>query len=297
MTSTIARYDVHAANHVDFDPADYKFVGAIDTHPSPFFRANDSRGRRAIEAMETEGFPYAEVHPYGQCDHCGQHLRYIAVMFHHPSAALIQVGMTCLGNRFTKTWAEIKRMMAEAKAAREAAKIREAFDAACDANPALVWATYALNIDVATPGAFSDWNVMTQADIARKARHYGSISPRQVAFLNRLIDELDEQLAAHIEREAAKAAARAESGPAPTGRVAVEGTVTKTEERYNDFGVRTVMSVVLDNGARVWGTAPKAIAEDVETGSRVAFTATFEQGDDEDETFAFFSRPVRARLI
>jgi hypothetical protein len=298
MTTSIARYDIHRAAAEGFNPADYRFIGAIDTDTSPF-RADDSQGRKAIAAMEAEGFPYVEVHPYGQCDHCGQGLRYIAVMFHHPSASLIQVGLTCLGNRFASTAAEVKRMMAEAKIAREEHKLLDGFLAACDAHQDLAYATYAWNIEAAAPAGADIWGVGPLADIARKARQYGGdVSPKQLAFVSRILTQLDERFAEQDRRNAEIAAAKVESGPAPTGRVTIEGTVTKLDTRVNSYtgGERLVMTVTLDNGARVWGTVPAAIAANVEQGSRVAFTATFEQGED-DETFAFISRPSKASFI
>lgn len=297
MTSTIARHDVHAAHHANFDPADYKFIGVIDTHPELFFRANDTKGRKAIAAMEAEGFPYVEVHPYGQCDSCGQHLRYIAVMFHHPSAALVQVGLDCLGGRFAMAKDEVKRMMAEAKAAREAHKLLDGFLAACEAHQDLAYATYAQNIAVAAPAGADTWGIGILADIARKARQYGGdVSAKQIAFVGRILTQLDERFAEQEARNAEIAAAKPESGPAPEGRVTVEGTVTKLDARENAYtgGVRLVMTVTLDNGARVWGTVPAAI-NNVEQGARVAFTATFERGED-DETFAFFKKPIRATI-
>lgn len=296
--STTARHDIHAAAHAAFDPADYSFVGVVDLEPNPFFRADDSKGRRAIEAALAEGFYFAEVHPHGQCDHCGQRLRYVAVMLHRPSDGLIQVGLTCLGNRFSKTAREIKQMMAEAKAARERHAKLDAFLALCAEHQDLAYATYAWNIGAAAPEGADIWGVGILADIAGKAREYGAVSEKQLAFVSKILTQLDERFAEQERRNAEIAAAKTESGPAPEGRVAVEGTVTKLDTRENAYtgGVRMVMTVTLDNGARVWGTIPAAIVEQVEQGARVAFTATFER-DSDDETFAFISRPTKASII
>lgn len=295
MSTPTARQDIHTATHADFDPADYKLIGILDLDVS-MFRADDSQGRKAVRAMETEGFPYVSIHPHGQCDACGQRLRYVAVLFHHPSNALVEVGLDCLGGRFAMAKDEVKRMMAEAKAAREAHKLLDGFQAACDAHQDLAYATYAWNIEAAAPEGADIWGVGILADIARKARQYGGdVSAKQLAFVSRILTQLDTRFAEQERRNAEIAAAKAESGPAPTGRVAIEGTVTKLDTRHNAYtgGDRLVMTVTLDNGARVWGTVPAAIAENVEQGSRVAFTATFKQ-DEDDETFAFISRPTKA---
>jgi hypothetical protein len=294
MTTSTVRQDIHTAAHASFDPADYRFIGVLDTDTSPF-RADDSRARQAVRALETEGFPYVLVHPHGQCDSCGQHLRYVAVMFHHPSAALVEVGVNCLTGRFAMAQDEVKRMMAEAKAAREAHKLLDGFLAACEAHQNLAYATYAWNIEAAAPAGADIWGVGILADIAAKARQYGGdVSAKQLAFVSRILTQLDERFAEQEQRNAEIAAVKSDAGPAPEGRVVIEGTVTKLDTRDNDFtgGIRMVMTVTLDNGARVWGTVPAAIA-DVEQGARVAFTATFEQASD-DETFAYMKRPAKA---
>jgi hypothetical protein len=296
MTSTEARQDIHTAAHANFDPADYRFIGVLDTDTSPF-RADDSRARQAVRALETEGFPYVLVHPHGQCDSCGQHLRYVAVMFHHPSAALVEVGVNCLTGRFAMAQDEVKRMMVEAKKAREAHALLDGFLAACEVHQDLAYATYAWNIEVTAPAGADIWGVGILADIARKARQYGGdVSAKQLAFVTRILNQLDERFAEQEARNAEIEAAKVESGPAPEGRVVIEGTVTKLDTRENAYGTRLVMTVTLDNGARVWGTVPAAIAANVEQGSRVAFTATFERAED-DETFAYISRPTKASII
>lgn len=95
--------------------------------------------------------------------------------------------------------------------------------------------------------------------------------------------------------QVARAAEQAEAGPAPEGKVTVTGTVSKVAVHENDYGYRKVMTVVLDNGARVWGTVPAAIYE-VGAGGTVTFTATFSRSD-RDETFGFFKRPSKASMV
>lgn len=302
MTTT-TRHDIHAAAHADFDPADYKAIGILDLETNPFWRADDSKGRAAVAAMEAEGFPYAEVHPYGQCDHCGQHLRYVAVLFHHPSAGMIQVGLTCLGNRFRSTAEAVKAMMKEAQAARAAHKLLDGFLAACDEHQELAYATYAQNIAAAAPENADLWGVGILADIAHKARQYGGdVSAKQIAFVGRILTQLDDRFAKQEQINAERAAVKAaepQVGPAPRGRQVIEGEVTKLDTRRNEYtgGTRWVMTVTLDNGARIWGTVPAAILEATEIGTRVTFTATFTENDDADEDFAFFGRPTKAAIL
>lgn len=102
-------------------------------------------------------------------------------------------------------------------------------------------------------------------------------------------------------REAEKAAKRALKGVAPTGRLAVRGTVLALKEveresySYYDSGWSYKMLVELENKATVWGTVPSKISS-VEIGDTIEFTAGFEQASD-DDTHAFYKRPSKASII
>jgi hypothetical protein len=99
------------------------------------------------------------------------------------------------------------------------------------------------------------------------------------------------------QREAEQAAREARkaipAGPVPTGKVTVEGLVVNTAVKHNDYGTRYVMTVMLDNGARVWGTIPSKL--DVYEGDRVRFSALVEASDKPD--FGFYKRPTKAQVI
>jgi len=109
-----------------------------------------------------------------------------------------------------------------------------------------------------------------------------------VAYYRRAIEKEIQQAERAKQREAA--------GPAPEGRVQVAGIVTKVQERegYMLDTVTYKMTVLLENGSRVWTTVPSAIS-DVEPGDRIQFTATFEHSAD-DATFAFGKRPSKASI-
>jgi hypothetical protein len=295
MTSTITRTDIHRPSAPEFDPADYEFVCVFDARPE--FPSEQAWAMELRRRLLADGWKFSGVHGgTGRCDHCGAVLRYSALMQHLPTRTLIYVGETCLGNRFEMTKSEFDKARRQGSLDRERKARLVRFEAACEECPALVYASYADNIAQATPGAFSDWNINIQRDIVTKVRQYGDISPKQAALLERLVAELDEQLTKHQ----ARAAAQAENGPAPVGQQTIEGEVTSTDVRENAYGMRRVMTVRLDNGARVWGTIPRVLIDTVRDagtlmGTRVTFTATFEHSD--DETFAFFKKPLRARVV
>jgi hypothetical protein len=280
MTSTEARYDIHRAASEGFDPANYRLIGVLDL-ATGYGRADDSKGRRAVAHMVAEGFKFARVHPSGQCDHCGNRLRYVAVMLHAASDGMIEIGMDCLGNRFSTTQAEVKRMMAEAKAAREAHKILDAFNEACAENQALAYATYTQNILVAAPeGTFSDFAISMLMKIARQARHYGSIAPWHLDRLETLTGELEAQL---IRKEAYLAAQELlRSGRPATGswigepkqRMSFTGEVRKIVGFDTAYGWKLLITIDTADGVVLWGTTS---ATQLEEGDKVSFVATVKE--------------------
>lgn len=82
-------------------------------------------------------------------------------------------------------------------------------------------------------------------------------------------------------------------GQAPEGKVHVTGVLTFTKVEIDPYyGPSEKMLVTLENGSTVWGTLPKALY-DVETGSKVEFTATFSVSNDSHH--AFFKRPSKVK--
>lgn len=125
----------------------------------------------------------------------------------------------------------------------------------------------------------------TAADIASKLRSYG-LSDKQRDFLIVL-----------WKRDTAQRAAA--TGSVPTGRQTITGTVvsTKTETmpgwtRYDADRTVVKVLVALDNGCKVWGNAPEAVASEVQKGDRVTFTAAFEVSG-RDPLFGFWKRPTK----
>jgi hypothetical protein len=295
-----ARTDIHRPSAPEFDPEVYSYEAVFDLYTD---EADVNRAAALIRRdLHRAGWTHGGVWGSGKCDHCGTSLRYAALLTHRPTRTYIYVGEQCLDNRFSVSQAEFQRLRKSAQLDRERQAKKAAFLAFVEDNPVFAYATYAQNIqaglgsedDIAAAGL--SWGLGVLTDIVSKTRNYGGASTKQVALVNRILGELEGKWAAHILRQIE----RAEAGPAPTGRQAVQGTVRKTEARdqtdyYGRLVTRYVFTVELDNGARVWGTIPAAIA-DVERGARVEFTATFEASDT-DGTFAFYSRPAKARML
>jgi len=104
--------------------------------------------------------------------------------------------------------------------------------------------------------------------------------------------------AARRDREYAERRAREAAEPkgdAPEGRQTVTGTILSLKDRVTSFGVTLKMIVKLENGARVWVTAPTMRNKDggytpLERGMTITFAATFTRSKD-DRSFGFGKRP------
>lgn len=291
------RTDIHAPGHQDFDPAAYTLVDVYDlqdvAQAGTFGPSDQELFSRAVEALQKRGITRGS-HAFG-CGHCGQaNLRYVALLVRADVNEWIIVGQDCLSNRFTDMTAEkFKAIQKRAAESRAAQKLRIAFEALCETSQVLTYATYARNISFSKDqDDVYGWEIDTIADIARKARQYGSVSDKQLAFIERLWDKADAKWAAHLVAKAEKAANPA--GPAPLGRQVVEGEIVSLKTVEGDYGTTFKMLVKLDNGAKVWGTEPSSISP--ERGDRVQFTATFEPSA-ADESFGYFKRPTKAAVL
>ena len=160
-------------------------------------------------------------------------------------------------------------------------------------------------------------------DMLKKARKYGSLSEKQIAFAFRLFAQC-------IEREEEKAKLLENLDGATldcTQRITVTGTVKTI--KWNEDWLIVQMLVELDSGFKVWGTVPKSFngyndqadfllrnitqygdgwdaerlaekqaeferleSETLREGDKVQFTAMFQMSND-DATFAFFKRPTK----
>lgn len=119
----------------------------------------------------------------------------------------------------------------------------------------------------------------TIADITGKLRQYGSISPRQVEFLQGLLLRI------------ANRANEQGQADCPVGKHTVIGTVLKCEFRDNQWGGYKMLLKVDSAGYRCWGSVPRSFNPLPGKGDKVQITATFERSKD-DAKFGFFRRPT-----
>lgn len=314
---TSARTDIHAPN-ADFDPEAYEFVGVYYLGMSAEAAVEHRRFNRDVEAVEARGYRHGGS-GRGGCDHCGAHCVYVAIMLHPASQEWITIGQTCLGNRFDASKAQWSALHARVGQARKDAKVLAAYQEFCAAHPVVTYADYALNIGSAglgdhradlpatydaegAPITFGTltgkgWALTKIAELHASARRYGVLSEKQLAFLTKLMAELDEAAARLPELRAAREAEAAAKAAIPAlaeGRQVITGTVVGGKWVDSDYGPYSgawKITVLLEGGQRLYGTCPKALRG--EKGDVITFTAAVQVSKD-DPTFGFYKRPTQA---
>lgn len=259
-------------------------VAASDLHLIAVVYTADIDADTGAPIMDQEILDHAAYKRYivkdvanGQADrcHCCNHrIKYACIVENIKAGTFHAVGRDCARTiDCLSTYGDQIENISVALLQRAECNRREAAYMAQggDAVEALKWARTGVN--------------RVAADIASKLRSYG-LSDKQRDFMISL-----------WKRDVAQ---RAEvTGTVPTGRQTIEGTVvsTKTETmpgwtRYAPD--RTVVKVLvkLDNGCKVWGNAPEAVASEIKAGDRVTFTAAFEVSA-RDPHFGFWKRPTK----
>jgi hypothetical protein len=305
-----ARTDVHRPSAPEFDPALYDCRGVFDTCTDPLKGGGSQQPRLdAVRALREQGYTFGPGSSH-QCGHCGAHIRYCALMVREDVKQFIYVGETCLDGRFELTKGEFDALRKAAQLDREKQRLLTAYRELCERHQALAYASYAIDIidgyinEVSDPEralhlrAGAGWALSTMADIARKARKYGDISDKQVAFLERLLVEVDEKIAARIAKDA-EIANKPQAVLVVTGkRQLVEGTVISRKDQENPYSYNggRIWKILVEqaDGSRVWGTEPGAFVTD--KGDRVKFMAAVKVSD-KDPGFGFYSRPTGFEVV
>jgi hypothetical protein len=317
----MSRQDIHAPKN--FDPVDYEVVDFLDNKSpdySAIFLGALSMGatseacaaiveeqRRLYQERIFEHFPNwrtgGDDHTsIFQCNHCGAHIRWVAVVEHKPTGKKLAFGDICADRVGIESRDAFRSKFIKDRAALEAKALE---------NKLRRQAFLEGNTDVVEylAGKEYDRNEFI-ASLAEQLTRKGELSEKQVAAVRKNIIR-DAEFAARRKAEAANA------GPFPEGRQTIEGEVVSVKEKEGFDGEPSYKILVkLDDGNKVYGSIPKPIAEWVAreradhrryegwlyslrealTGRRVKFAAAFEVSD-RDEHFGFYRRPTKAEVL
>ncbi len=268
----MTRNDVHSPKNLVTE--DYTHLYVIDLYPE---WPGVNRANLVKKLIIEPGYRYASVHESGQCDHCGARIRYAAWMLHKPTGTVLQVGETCLENRFERASEDFHKVRKLAELDRKRMRIKKLKDAFAVENPDLAWM---LTDDIPEVVAWCDFVL----DISHKLRLYGELSENQVNAVRKVYNKSVEK-AANPEPEEATVSA-------PDGRVEVSGVVVSTKWQDNDFGgsLKMLVKISEDEGVwKLWTTVPRSL--EVERNDEVHIRVTVTPSND-DPSFAFGKRPT-----
>lgn len=316
----MARTDIHSPLHLVTEDYEYwgSYDGGEDAEYDPISGTfSETQKARVYRFIKERGLKFAATHGHNgdQCDHCGAHLRYVALMLHKPTNTILHVGENCLSNRFEQATAAFHAMRKSAELARESQRIVAERSRYFDSNPSieqyyhryLLWAK-GENAD--DTELFSDSFLV---DLMRKLKNYGSLSEKQTPWVVKCV----ERAAKRVELEAERAAEKAVVADVEEGTYEFSGTVVAIKLHESDFGSSFKMTVKADDGRVYWGTVPRSLEDwwDANTdsdegyftgiagsdnprgsgerngiGVKVTIKATVTKSD-KDRTFGFFKRP------
>jgi hypothetical protein len=281
-------------NPVNFRPQDYEVTDYLDNRQPEYYLGLTVEAYAQIISrweidcklaygIDLDGkMPYRKMH---KCAHCGNgSVRWIAVVEHIPTGELVTFGAICVGRLEFTDHKQFRLARIKARASATAVKVRayKEREQTLKGSPALL----AVVTDVENN---EPWAGSFMRDIVAKLNKYGSLSERQIAAVTKARER-------DRERHQRKTT-EPKAGPAPEGRVAVEGEIVSLKVREGDYGITQKMTVKLDNGSRVWSTFPSSLYDGKEArGRRVRFTATFTVSD-RDKSFAFGKRPSKAAYL
>ena len=284
------REDIHSTSKVI--PADYDFV-AFGYQHMEFFNGMVPAvilNNRAILAahMAQTGGQFSQHEHGGTCHICGANAIYMVNFYHRATNTYIATGNDCAA-KMEMSYAGFNAFQVAVQDARQAhAGKNKARLYLAEKGMAQAWAMYSGEIEVPTPTPYEERTII---DIVSKLVKYGSISDRQMQYVETLLKKIP---ARHVQ-QAQWAQERASAKPAPIGdRVTFTGTVIKVAFHDSQFGRSLKMTVKHADGWAAWGTVPAGL--EVEKGNTVTLTANLMASRD-NPTFAFFKRPTQATKL
>jgi|TARA_Y100000296_G_scaffold33464_1_gene38739 hypothetical protein len=289
-------------------PEDYEYVAiefvkieAGDFGTCLFLQAERARIRAH---MEETGGTYSHHEHGGNCHICGAWAIYTTLFYHQKTNSYIRTGFDCAGKlEMGADFNALARVKKEIKCWRDlqTGKTR-ALGYLTEIDLEDAYAIYDDDMDLTTLRSkriikSAQWQLNTLKDIIGKLVKYGSISEKQVAFVRKLTDQLQDVARRDDEavvEDAAETARLAKLPDMPEGRYEITGEIVSIkqygDEYYGDTWYK--MLVKTDEGYKYWGSLPAALNA-CERGDRVTFRGKVTRSDD-DRLFGFYSRPTKA---
>lgn len=192
MTTT-ARTDIHRPSAPEFDPEAYTFHGVYDFTPEWNAMGETNRRMATVNRLLELGYRFGGGTK--GCGHCGANFRYGALMARADVKEMLYVGETCLNGRFEMTQAAFRAFRAVRKGAaagREQIKKIAAIDALKTEHP---------EVKALMDNPALGERVPFLASIAGGLVRYGSLTPKQLAAVLRVVPQVQAEIAAEAEEQ------------------------------------------------------------------------------------------------
>lgn len=221
------------------------------------------------------------------CSICGAHYLHGDAWLHEPSGEVVLIGHMC-ADKMDRTmdrgdWTANMKAMAQLRKTAEYQQMK-----AQQAEARATQAIQFLDNHEGLREALETDHFITR-NLKDNLLRWGNLSEKQIG------------LAFKLAKEAAEAKANPEAQvpliEAPTGRVALVGTVLSVKTSESPYGLQTKMlvEVVRPEGTfKVWGTVPSNLLMNVGRGNRISFSANVIP---KEPGFGFFSRPTQATFL
>ena len=186
----MARTDAHRPSAIQ--PSEYEFIVFVDYSKYSGISGQLRIQQQAIrDSQARTGGTWAKRENNGNCHVCGAIFSYGAVYRHRPTNEYVSLGHICADKlEFSLDGAEFrswkKRILAGHKTAKgRAAAERILTESGCKR----AWEINALSYNDLTPSQRRPYGIIT--DIVGRAIRYGSVSPKQIDFLQSLQEQFD----------------------------------------------------------------------------------------------------------
>jgi hypothetical protein len=296
----MTRTDIHRPSVIV--PDDYEYVAHEYLKIECLGDAVVLQAERAIiEAHKARtGGTYSDHKHGGNCHICGSvNAIYTALFYHRPTNAYVRTGLDCAAKLGYGGNGELFRKKVVAALEQVAGK-RKAQALLESKGLQRAWEITRLGyefppLDDKRLENQRDYDHSTACDIVWKLIKYGSLSDKQLAFLGKLVEKIDNVVAIEAARKAAAEAAK--PVPVVEERIAISGKILTIRKQTHGWLVQGPRCLIeAKDGWKVWGTLPKALSGKVERGDVVEFTAKIKPSD-KDPKFGFFSRPTKAKKV
>ena len=300
---------IHKLASEEFNPQNYEIIDYLDNKPPVcgglYHWANAERATEITVARfeawreEFRRVGFGDRIPHN-CEHCGQHIRYVVATKHRVTGEAVAIGCDCAAYRLNMdSRGAIQRWLKERRAAikglREQALAEAVEFLTNDPDFAAIFREVT-NFDMEEQKQATEIPFIV-LDICRKFRDSGQVTAAQRNAVVKVYNIWFDRAQSKTIRQAQWAQEKANAGDAPEGRCKVQGECVFVKFYENDFGGSYKAIIKTTNGSTVFVSLPSSCDDpSALKGKEISLTASFSRKSD-DSKFAFGKRPHGLEIV